>query len=471
MKTTISLLCLLLVLCLMAGCTSGESHVTEPSVSTTEPSVSTTEPTTIPATEPDTSHDEQVRHPYFAAVEEAIERCGFFSGSGILYDIDKNGIDELILSYTRDAGGSGASYEVCDIYTMVDNVAVPLLEDHNICVAVGGNASSAGFAEYNGIRYFYTATRCCDIGQDTDYTSYSWDLYTLKGTEFVLSETVSCHLVSTYKNEEWVIVPEESGASYNGKDITIHEYNDWKDALQIVNADRTNYFGHAPLAVSLHELLEIFSQSPMDFYGVLPYYEFLHAKAQAGDYAYSSAGNVLLYDIDGNGVEEMILTCDKWIPNPHTGEEGREYGEFVDIYTLKDGEPVPLMETYETGMLAGAIYPGTGVVNRDGSNYFFISVKYFDVYADKEQEGGTWRLYSVNEEQAELVATVKYSFIYNSEHQPLPDLCSFTMNDEPMSLEDYNRWFNSMELVAGIGGLNSDKGTGTVEDLLASIAK
>lgn len=91
-----------------------------------------------------------------------------------------------------------------------------------------------------------------------------------------------------------------------------------------------------------------------------------------------------LYDIDGNGVEELLLASDQ--PYDYWGEENKAYGFSNDsIYTVKDSKPIELKATesyheFGTGVLGYSCYDRTiytnGVIRSEFGNKYEPSYGY-----------------------------------------------------------------------------------------------
>ncbi len=241
------LICLILVLCTLVGCagTPDTWESTQPTeLSTTQATTETTEePTTEPTTVSEAEPDEiDTYNSYYDVIRERRELLADADGEGFLTDIDNDGVNELAVMYTAEEGEN--SLLLCDLYTMQDEVVVPLLEKHIVYYNnAGGPTGYIGVAENDGSRYFVVKTSYADWKDGCHESIGAWELYTLSGTALSLEAELSFdYLLSnesidsagiwitdkpSYLTEE--ILPDASTFSMNGAPMTAEQYALWLD--------------------------------------------------------------------------------------------------------------------------------------------------------------------------------------------------------------------------------------------------
>ncbi len=164
--------------------------------------------------------------PYVKVIQEAIESSEGVFAEGMLYDIDGNGVQELILMqmvYTDDSG-YGIPYMSYSVYTINDNQAIALLEDESLYVAAGGAQGWVGILKIDDEIYFGAWNQ----GGDIETTFGSWNIYSVDGSQIELNTQV------TYRIED-----ESGSATINGENVDLVSYEAWVqtvEALEIIDA-------------------------------------------------------------------------------------------------------------------------------------------------------------------------------------------------------------------------------------------
>lgn len=130
---------------------------------------------------------------YQSIVQSVLDKNAPYSNErkyGLLYDIDHNGVEELILLYETtarwDASANPMPCIVTSLYTMRENKVVSLLEEAVLYPLAGGPSGFAGAVRQNDTEYFciYSGIGETFEGKDT------WDLYTVNGTTLKKENTI-----------------------------------------------------------------------------------------------------------------------------------------------------------------------------------------------------------------------------------------------------------------------------------------
>lgn len=180
---------------------------------------------------------EETEEDYSSAVLEAIEdtkNCSWGSGYGSLYDIDGNGIEELIMVYTANIEEEDYEYpaKVCSVYTMSDGRVIQLLDKEVLFPEAGGPSGHVSVIKKGRNKYFAIAA---ETGETGGYPGWSinrygsWKLYTIEDASLELSMEVDYN----YYCEDDILY-DESIACVNGKECSYLEYEEWRDELDEV---------------------------------------------------------------------------------------------------------------------------------------------------------------------------------------------------------------------------------------------
>ncbi len=261
------LLCLALLLSLTA-CGNSTTETTEATeatetTETTETTEEATEADTLPTedtTVEESTNIELTIIPFsygilIASAEEAVSSMEFNTVYHSFYDLDSNGIEELLLMYP--ATEDGKNIYACSLYTLTskgaDATAVALLENHTVYYNLaGGPDGSVGVATSDGTTFFYVRSNYADIkgyeNESLNEESGKWEMYTLNGTELTLESNISFDLVYNNGNiategvwiqpdfaPEGKVLPELSTVTDNDQEIPMEVYAMRMDNLVILH--------------------------------------------------------------------------------------------------------------------------------------------------------------------------------------------------------------------------------------------
>jgi len=174
--------------------------------------------------------------PYYSVLEDAQKKVGDEpnNGRGLLYDLDGNGTEELILTYLSDG-------DHCAVYTVEDGKAVPMLEDHVYMVMGEENQCALGLAEIDGQQYLYTYGENLEMEEDDAYGdlmhySTRWKFYlpSEEGMALAIEVDREEYCALNYGRAYWDIVEELSSLRINGEEKPFEDYWGWYETVTTV---------------------------------------------------------------------------------------------------------------------------------------------------------------------------------------------------------------------------------------------
>lgn len=146
--------------------------------------------------------------------------------------------------------------------------------------------------------------------------------------------------------------------------------------------------------------------------------------------AYSGDG--LLYDMDQDGVEELVLLYSRWV-------DGEPY-QVVSAYDLENGEVVPIVDTLKLMILAGGGSAEAGVVRVDENEYIMVAFdSYYDVSGVTE-----YRLYDVQTKELTDIWRFVEDDLYGLEGEPN---LIYEHNDEECTSGEYYDFLQAIEYI------------------------
>ncbi len=174
----------------------------------------------------------------------------------------------------------------------------------------------------------------------------------------------------------------------------------------------------------------------------IPYYTVLRDIQEACD---SPLGRGMFYDLDGNGTEELIINY-------------YYQGEHCLVYTIEDGNAVPLLEDHVYAVPVGGGRGGMGLAEMDGKLYLYTmsigyDMEHDDVYGAMDWWGMTWKFYLPSEEGLALAIEVSLDYYMAYDHDkmewyPVFDKIIFEINGEQKPAETFEEWTTGVNMVA-----------------------
>ncbi len=210
---------------------------------------------------------------YISVVNKAFEKVStanpYSEGYGALYDIDGNGVEELILVFTttkKMSGGYDFPVKVCSLYTMSSGAVVCLIDEEELFAEAGGPSGHASVIRIDGKMYFAITSETGETGGGYCNRYGSWKLYSLHNSELNLETSITYDYY--FDDEGAGLDYGNSTASFNGTKATYREYEDWVDHLEemlIVESyryDPTNYGSIG--SKTLEELISYLKEHPVE---------------------------------------------------------------------------------------------------------------------------------------------------------------------------------------------------------------
>ena len=408
---------------------------------------------------------------YIEVVEQAIEEnksglsnCGY----GALYDIDGNGVDELMLCYQKQLNhywceevdcreeSCNAMGAVCSAYTMSGDKVIPLLEEE--CLWVDGEVNSPvgsiGVVKQDGNTYLATVS-----GDVYGYDNYMESrgkrtLYELCNGSLTLDAAIG-YLEMRYDS----VVQNGSYVTINGEKFEYSVYEKWEkeiEELVTVYVFPHEIYPHVGQTMSLEDLLAYLqglydsdhttpeTSTKSDNINDLSAYADVVKRAikENSKYDWVPAYGAL-YDIDKNGVEELLL-CYYMDVDP--GSEFWSVSVVCDVYTISGGQAVPLLDQEVLYLDAGGPWGYVGVVKKDGETYLATTSSNGSVWGDQEHYFGNWYLYEVNNTSLKQKIELEHERL--TEDNTIISSSSFVLiNGQKFDYPTYEKWENEIEEV------------------------
>lgn len=363
---------------------------------------------------------------YISVVNKAIEKVNtanpYSEGYGAVYDIDGNGVEELILVFTttkKMSGGYDFPVKVCSLYTMSNGAVVCLIDEEELFAEAGGPSGHASVVQIDGKIYFAITSETGETGGGYCNRYGSWKLYSLHNSELNLETNITYDYY--FDDQGAGLDYSNSTASFNGRKATYREYEDWVDHLEemlIVESyryDPTQYgsFGSKTL-VELKSNLNYYSdeyrpQKPLaesigsDSAWNSVYYDYIIEDRENADNTddWEWVGYELVY-LDDDTIPELWITYSSWaegcrivsyrdgkITQELTGSGRLSYEEYGNVFHHSYGHMGLYFDTIfklENGELV-TVAEGRNetTINDDGSqNYDVMNYFWNDIQVSEE---------------------------------------------------------------------------------------
>lgn len=182
-----------------------------------------------------------------------------------------------------------------------------------------------------------------------------------------------------------------------------------------------------------------------------------------------------LYDVDGNGTEELFLI--------HTADLSPDsdywsIGVVCSVYTMSDGILIPLIEKEPLYYEAGSPWGYVGVVRKDGQTYIAITASNSSVWGTEIEHSGFWTLHTFDGNTLQKATDLEYFCITDLTQNDavLYDQSSVTINGKEYGYDVYEEWVNGIEELyavypADVSWTPQYENTMTLEDLLEHLKK
>lgn len=288
-------------------------------------------------------------HPYSNVIYDALQKTKMLpykrDGYGILYDIDDNGIEELIFIYSaqRDGVSSGILERKCSVYTLQNKQAVSLISDLVLHVEAGAQSEICGVVEKDGKKYLFIENKSSRQG----YSYGFWDLYSVDGSKItkVLESTFECNSVGSE------IIYSSSSGTINGIQYSYSEY--LEERAKYTTLKSVKSFSNSDDVMTLEGLLEYTKTLPIeaDEKSIAVFTTEKSFSVKTGDSLWLAFGL-----IDGNCLIEdeewskMALTVSDDTIVSFSDYEKTKYGYSLEITGMKEGTTNLTVTDIETGI-------------------------------------------------------------------------------------------------------------------------
>lgn len=160
------------------------------------------------------------------AIDEHQEVNSYSSAQGVLYDIDSNGVDELIIAHHM----SGSSVPKCvySIFTIKNNRVYELLDKELFFNLAGGPSGTViamkGSDDENLIAFRYDEVNPGNNGEMNHHGT--WQIYNLDSIDIEIYKLVSYSYVTESYNSNSILY-DKSTAKVSYQEISYKEFEDW----------------------------------------------------------------------------------------------------------------------------------------------------------------------------------------------------------------------------------------------------
>ena len=176
--------------------------------------------------------------PYIKAIVDKNMNNKDARSYGVLYDVDSNDTDELIMLYYSDnvkdpSTKATAPAVVYGIYTVVFGGVVPLEEDQFLFPLVGGPSGGDYLLENGEETYLAFKYSEIDPGEEDTMICYgNWYIYTLDGIELELAKNCEYQYEYTLDDEVEIIDYINSTATINGEKSSYLDFEAWLETFE-----------------------------------------------------------------------------------------------------------------------------------------------------------------------------------------------------------------------------------------------
>ncbi len=163
---------------------------------------------------------------YGAVVQEMMEVYDS-NAEGLLYDIDGNGVLELVLIFHVSANPDdpyGMPVTAYSVFTMQDETVIPLIENQTLYAHAGGSQGWVGVVEMGGEQFF--AAYC--EGGEVGWLYGGWEIYRISDSGIGLQTKVD-YLRVTDEND--AIDYAQSYSNFNGERFGYEAYESWASSV------------------------------------------------------------------------------------------------------------------------------------------------------------------------------------------------------------------------------------------------
>ena len=201
-----------------------------------------------------------------ADVIEEIGDLGRAEGFGTLYDVDGNGVPELLMIHSAKVKVDSEYYgfgAVCSAYTMLDGEVVALLDHKLLYLEAGDPSAYIAVAEKDGETYL-AVHRSNAAVEELYYSFGSWELYTVNGTSIKLEENVEYEKA---EGDNGSIVDDKSFSKIEDKFCEYTAYLEWASGIEELFAIYPTADSVRPQPINaktLEELLEYLKAYPVE---------------------------------------------------------------------------------------------------------------------------------------------------------------------------------------------------------------
>ncbi|MBR2715206.1 MAG: hypothetical protein IKB73_03250 [Ruminococcus sp.] len=174
--------------------------------------------------------DNSLYKPIVEEIISAQQSKGFALSYGTIYDVDSNGVDELIMMYDKDnvslqGGESYGSCMVYSVYTLKDGEVENLINEEMLYVLAGGPQGEVSVLNDNGQTLLGFKYSEIDPLNNTLYTEGKWDIYSLNDADIKNEKEVEYGYESS--SDLSTIIYSNSEVTINGSSDKYENFEKW----------------------------------------------------------------------------------------------------------------------------------------------------------------------------------------------------------------------------------------------------
>lgn len=183
------------------------------------------------------------------------------------------------------------------------------------------------------------------------------------------------------------------------------------------------------------------------------YQAVVKAAMQTDETTGNGDGVGLLEDLDGDGVEELLL-----VYTADALEGGGSEYKVYSLYTMKGTQLVTLAEQEPVFSLAGGNNGFAGLVELDGTTYFGVYEECPEAGTNGYFSKGSWRLYTLTDDTLELAQYIAFDLAYiTQENGEVASVEGYAiLGDGIVGAEEYLQWTETVTVLTAVSSIEFD---------------
>lgn len=204
---------------------------------------------------------------YKSVIQKVKDESLSYCGEGFFYDIDRDGIYELVLLNGVKNKTTGIDSYYCSVYTIAYNTSRALMDNIPIIVMVGGISANVGVYRKNGETVFGIETRIPEMIDVPGSYGAAWSITSNRTIYSVYDHSFQKNTeIKAYSEEiNGIISYNSSYAEFNGSRKPFNEYEQWLRNLEPIRKIDGWQSNSTDAGSSLDELMNMCSYGLTEF--------------------------------------------------------------------------------------------------------------------------------------------------------------------------------------------------------------